>query len=62
MTRRKYNDIARALHDKGDYDGALEHCEKALAVRESVLGEGHPNMANAYNNIAGVLRDKGNND
>jgi tetratricopeptide (TPR) repeat protein len=48
--------------DKGDYDGALEQYEKALAIAESVLGTDHP--ATTYNNIGvgGLLFDEGDYD
>ena len=47
---------------KGEYDIALEWYEKALAIREKVLGKDHPDTATTYNNIAGVYSRKGEYD
>jgi tetratricopeptide (TPR) repeat protein len=46
--------------NKGDYDIALEYYEKALVIREKILGKKHPDTANIYNNIAEVYRSQGN--
>ena len=45
--------------DKGDLDGALQQHQKALKIRESVLGVNHPNIATSYNSIGALLQDKG---
>ena len=38
--------------DLGDHQKALEYLLKALAIRERVLPENHPDLAQSYNNIA----------
>jgi tetratricopeptide (TPR) repeat protein len=48
-----------ALLSKGDYDGALVQYEKALAVRDSVLGKAHLDTAAISDNIALVLNEMG---
>ena len=44
---------------QGDYEKALEYYDKALKVRERVLGSGHPSTATTYNNMAGVYQAQG---
>ena len=40
------------MHDKkGEYDKALEHYQKALAIELKQLGPEHPDVATSYNNI-----------
>ncbi|WP_333803344.1 tetratricopeptide repeat protein, partial [Sulfurospirillum sp.] len=52
--------ILGVIYDsKGNYDKALEWYEKALKIREKVLGSNHPDSATTYNNIAGVYHSKG---
>ena len=43
----------------GDYPKALEYYQKALAIKEKVLGEEHPSTATSYNNIGGVFDSRG---
>jgi tetratricopeptide (TPR) repeat protein len=43
----------------GDYGGALEQYEKALAIVEPLFGTYHPTTATTYNNIGSVLHAKG---
>jgi hypothetical protein len=38
-----------------DNVGALEMHNKALAIREKVLGNEHPDTAESYNNIGAVM-------
>jgi tetratricopeptide (TPR) repeat protein len=40
---------------QGDYDAARPLYERALAIREQVLGPNHPETALALNNLAGLL-------
>ena len=42
----------RGFYSLGNYEKALEWYEKALAIREKVLGEEHPDTASTYNNMA----------
>ena len=56
---RLYNNLALVYHAQGDYEKALEYNEKALLIREKVLGAEHPATAATYNNIAVVYSDQG---
>ena len=51
-----YN-IAEAYEDQGEYVKALEYCEKALAIRERVLGPDHPGTTETYSSMAVVYDD-----
>ena len=51
--------MAGVYKTQGEYTKALEFREKALAIRERVLGTEHPNTAATYNNMASVHRAKG---
>ena len=57
-----FNNIGLVYSQQGDYDKALKWHEKALAIREKVLGLEHPNTATSYNNIAAVYDNQGNYD
>jgi len=46
----------------GEYSKALLLLEKALTIREKVLGGEHPSTATSCNNIGGVYDDKGEYD
>jgi tetratricopeptide (TPR) repeat protein len=48
------------LRAQGDYLGAKSLYERALAVREKVLGVEHPETAVTLSNLAGLLRAQGN--
>jgi tetratricopeptide (TPR) repeat protein len=43
-------------YNQGDYEKALEWVQKALEIREKVLGKENPDTAMTYNNIAGVYK------
>ncbi len=53
------NILALRLKDLGDYRGAKELLEKAVASFEKNFGKGHPNTATSYSNLALVLQDLG---
>ncbi len=53
------NNLALALQDLGDYEGARILLEKALISAETNFGEKHPNMAAIYSNLALALQDLG---
>ena len=55
-------DIARVFDSQGEYTKALEWYEKALAIKEKVLGKEHPDTAKTYNNIATVYDSQGKYD
>src|SRR5579862_556473 len=50
------------LHGRGAYSGARPLKERALAIRERVLGSNHPDTAEALNNLALLLLDEGNRE
>ena len=54
-----YNDLGLVYHDMGDFPRALEYCHKALAIREKVYGEEHPDTATSYNNLGTLYHDMG---
>ncbi len=47
------------LNMLGDYAGARPYYERALAIREKVLGEDHPDTARSLNNLGSLLRAQG---
>ena len=51
-----YNNMGSVHHNKGEYDKALEHHQKALAIRLKQLGPEHPDVAISYNNMAYVYK------
>ena len=56
------NNIGAVYASKGEYDKALEHYQKALAIRLKQLGPEHPSVAISRNNIGGVHDNKGEYD
>jgi tetratricopeptide (TPR) repeat protein len=50
---------ARALRRAGDYRPARPLFERALAIRERVLGSDHPATAISLDNLASLLEDQG---
>ena len=57
-----YNNIGNESFNLGDYDTALEYCEKALTIRKAIFGEVHPDVALLYSNIGEVYAKLGNYD
>ena len=47
------------FHGRGVYSGARPLYERALAIREKLLGPEHPDTATSLNNLAGLLQDQG---
>ncbi len=43
----------------GDYEKALPFYQRALDIREKVLGPQHPDVATTLNNLAGLYRQYG---
>lgn len=43
----------------GDYSGAKPYYQRALAIREQVLGPYHPDTAQSLNNLAALLKAQG---
>jgi tetratricopeptide (TPR) repeat protein len=54
--------LARLLQVQGDLAGARPLHERALAIREKVLGAEHPGTALSLNCLANVLQDLGQLD
>jgi tetratricopeptide (TPR) repeat protein len=53
------NNLGNVLEDLGDYQGAKEHYERALAIDEEVYGPDHLEVAGDFNNLGNVLEDLG---
>lgn len=53
------NQLAELLKSQGDYATARLFCERALTIREQVLGPDHIDIANSLNNLAGLLQTQG---
>jgi CHAT domain-containing protein len=56
----KLNQEVVRLDNLGKYDLALPLAERAVAIREKVLGAEDPATGNALNNLAGLYKAKGN--
>ena len=54
-----FHNIAAVNNNQGEYDKALEWYQKALNIREKILGPDHPDTAATYNNIAAVYSKQG---
>src|ERR687886_520943 len=52
---RKLSAEVEELTERGDYDQAMPKAERALAIREQVLGAEHPEVAFALGNVADIL-------
>ncbi|MGB3517545.1 MAG: tetratricopeptide repeat protein, partial [Elainellaceae cyanobacterium] len=48
------------LNQQGRYSEAIPLAQQALAIRETALGETHPNVATSLNNLAALYRAQGN--
>jgi tetratricopeptide (TPR) repeat protein len=51
--------LALLLQAEGELAAARPLYERALAIRERVLGPDHPDTASSLNNLAGLLEDQG---
>jgi tetratricopeptide (TPR) repeat protein len=51
--------LGTAYHYAKQYDDALEHLERALAIRERLYGDRHPHVGYSLTNIALVLIEQG---
>ncbi|NCC37621.1 MAG: tetratricopeptide repeat protein [Chloroflexia bacterium] len=54
--------MGRHLDKLGSYPSAQPYMERALDIRERVLGPEHPQTATSLNNLAGLHRTQGNYD
>jgi len=57
-----YHFLGKGFYELADYSQALKYHEKALAIREKVLGKEHPDTATTNNEIAVVYYSKGDYD
>jgi len=53
-----YNNIGLVHDNKGEYDKALEHYQKCLAIELKKLGPEHPSVAISYHNMALAYKAK----
>ncbi len=51
--------LGHHLYLGADYAGAWPYYERALAIRETVLGPAHPDTAASLNNLGSLLQDQG---
>ena len=54
-----FDRLGNIYYHLGDYEKAQPLYEKALDIREKVLGEKHPDTATSYNNLAGLYESLG---
>jgi tetratricopeptide (TPR) repeat protein/CHAT domain-containing protein len=47
------------LHARGKYSEAMRPARQALAIREALLGERHPDLAGGLNNLGVLLQNQG---
>jgi tetratricopeptide (TPR) repeat protein len=57
---KKLNQQVLQLINQGQYAAAIPLAERALAIREKVLGQEHPLVATSLNNLANLYQDMGN--
>ncbi|QIR41386.1 tetratricopeptide repeat protein [Tolypothrix sp. PCC 7910] len=55
----RLNQQVMQLYQQGKYSAAIPLAERALAIREKVLGKEHPNVAQSLNNLAELYRVQG---
>jgi tetratricopeptide (TPR) repeat protein len=60
LVTRIFNTAGYGFDHNASYTQALELYQKALAIREQILGVNHPTTATSYNNLAGVYDSLGN--
>ena len=53
------NNLANLYHTQGTYAQAEPLYQRALAIREEILGPHHPIVAQSLNNLAALYRDQG---
>jgi CHAT domain-containing protein/Tfp pilus assembly protein PilF len=47
------------MRSAGNYDGAFQFAQRALEIRERLLGTEHPDVAESVENLADIYSDKG---
>ncbi len=56
----RLNEQVLQLLNEGKYTEGIPLAERALAIREKVLGKEHPDVATSLNNLAELYREQGN--
>ncbi|BAY65055.1 peptidase-like protein [Calothrix brevissima NIES-22] len=56
----RLNQQVEQLYQQGKYSEAIPLAERALTIREQVLGKEHPDVATSLNNLAELYREQGN--
>jgi len=56
------NNLGNVYREKRELDKAKEYYQHALAIREKILENNHPDIANSLNNIGGLYAIKGELD
>ncbi|CAB4013397.1 Nephrocystin-3 [Paramuricea clavata] len=59
---RTFNDLGESYTKMGKFDQAKDYYQRALEIREKLLGPHHVNVADSYNNIGTVYDEKGDLD
>ncbi|CAF1081248.1 unnamed protein product [Rotaria sordida] len=54
-----YHCLGLIKRNQGQYNVAIDFCEKSLAICEKILSPNHPDLATSYNNIGAVYNDMG---
>ncbi|MDB9314662.1 tetratricopeptide repeat protein, partial [Spirulina sp. CS-785/01] len=55
----RLNQQVEQLYQAGKYEEAIPLAERALEIRQQVLGEEHPSVATSLNNLAGLYSSQG---
>ncbi|NES21187.1 MAG: CHAT domain-containing protein [Symploca sp. SIO3E6] len=55
----RLNQQAFQLYQEGKYSEAIPLAEKALAIRQRILGQEHPDVATSLNNLAALYESQG---
>jgi hypothetical protein len=56
---KRLNEQVEQLDNQGQYAAAIPLAERALAIREKVLGKEHPYVAESLNNLAWLYQAQG---
>ncbi|BAY28681.1 peptidase-like protein [Nostoc carneum NIES-2107] len=57
---KQLNQQVEQLYQQGKYSEAIPIAERALAIREKILGQEHPDVAESLNNLALLYSSQGN--
>ena len=56
---QRLNEEGTAIRSAGKFSQAVPLVQRALAIREKILGSEHPDVAASLDNLAGLYRDQG---